>query len=703
MIRYYIIKKLGINIVSTANIRSLSTVILFAFLFASNVYTQSVPNYSETIYLHTDRDYYISGENLLFKAYLTFNTTEPVKSKILYVEIVGLNASISHKKAFHIRENAVEGVFTIPDSIASGSFILRAYTNWHLNFDNRYAFYKELIIINRFGQYGKLLDIDPKLQEVKYDKNTVHDEPISVTIKKDSLYLRLIQPPEKNRSMYSVEIMSEGEIIANKYVSQDSDSIYLGFSKRELPMGNLLIRLKEDSKLKACRWVYNDFLPYELSLETDKLRYKTRQLVKLTVQLSGSISEITTSDLSATVIVLPKEEILKEKVDIKKWMNSLSEIPEEERSGNNIHTVLASLGDCELFYDEVKDFKLKYPIEFAGKIISGKVINKRTGNIVSGAKVFFSFKDAVPYLDYDLTDSSGKFYINIPPSLTNLTGFVQIWDAPMDINECEINLFEQEYNAINLPTPPVFDAEFLKDVYAPNIKAFEVNELFSENWFNPKNSSVSSKKHPIYEGHSNTINPKDFVKLNNFAEIVKEILPGVKMETDEQGIGLRIMDEFHGSYYNDAPLVFINGMPIKNYNYLSALNSDDILSIDVVRKYFVVGNIIFHGVLAIELKKELNLDYLNEKAFYSVDSKVDSEMYSFRYPNYETDAALNSRKPDFRNTIYWEPQISLVGNKAEISFYTSDMQGDYRIQIEGLIDNIYPVTVSKKFSVINNL
>ncbi|MES2829841.1 MAG: hypothetical protein V4687_16910 [Bacteroidota bacterium] len=56
------------------------------------------------------------------------------------------------------------------------------------------------------------------------------------------------------------------------------------------------------------------------------------------------------------------------------------------------------------------------------------------------------------------------------------------------------------------------------------------------------------------------------------------------------------------------------------------------------------------------------------------------EFYSPKYLGNPVDIA----EPDYRSTIYWEPNIVTdVNGKARISFYTSDVKGNYSISIEG--------------------
>ena len=60
----------------------------------------------------------------------------------------------------------------------------------------------------------------------------------------------------------------------------------------------------------------------------------------------------------------------------------------------------------------------------------------------------------------------------------------------------------------------------------------------------------------------------------------------------------------------------------------------------------------------------------------------------FNSPQYLTDDQKNSRIPDCRNTLYWDPDIKTDKNGDAIAeFYTSDEPGDYLIMVEGITDD----------------
>jgi hypothetical protein len=136
------------------NLRILLFLSIFSFSLTNAISqqpkTQSSEGFKlffEKIYLHLDRSYYAPGEDIWFKAYLVnaqnnlpFNT-----SNNLYVELIDPTAAIVSKRVIRMDSIGV-GDFHLEDSIAGGTYRIRAYTNWMRNFGNHFIFEKEIYV-----------------------------------------------------------------------------------------------------------------------------------------------------------------------------------------------------------------------------------------------------------------------------------------------------------------------------------------------------------------------------------------------------------------------------------------------------------------------------------------------------------------------------------------------------------------------------
>ena len=109
----------------------------------ANLLSLRFPN--EKIYLHIDRPSYWAGDDIWFKAYL-LNPSIPECN--IYVELINSSGNVIDKKICWSQNGLAYGDFDTGDSISSGVYQIRAYTNWMRNFNDNWFFRKNIIIWN---------------------------------------------------------------------------------------------------------------------------------------------------------------------------------------------------------------------------------------------------------------------------------------------------------------------------------------------------------------------------------------------------------------------------------------------------------------------------------------------------------------------------------------------------------------------------
>ncbi|PLK43311.1 TonB-dependent receptor plug domain-containing protein [Emticicia sp. TH156] len=129
-----------------------------------NQYASLYPQ--EKVYLHLDKPYYTAGETVWLKAYTVDASTNQFsqKSVPLYVELIdNLFGKVLERKILKLEDGTAAGDFELADSLHSGYYRLRAYTNWMRNFDEDLMFVKDFKV-HKVGQ-----EVTP----VKYDSREI--------------------------------------------------------------------------------------------------------------------------------------------------------------------------------------------------------------------------------------------------------------------------------------------------------------------------------------------------------------------------------------------------------------------------------------------------------------------------------------------------------------------------------------------------
>jgi len=124
----------------------LGLLLLHTTIRAQGTYTL----FFEKTYLHTDRSFYLPGENVWFKAYLVNPQTSQLTStsKTLYVELLKPNDSLVTRRIVRLNNGAGNGDFELPGTLPAGTYKLRAYTRWMQNFADEFTYRTTIEIIN---------------------------------------------------------------------------------------------------------------------------------------------------------------------------------------------------------------------------------------------------------------------------------------------------------------------------------------------------------------------------------------------------------------------------------------------------------------------------------------------------------------------------------------------------------------------------
>jgi hypothetical protein len=104
----------------------------------------------EKVYLHLDRPYYSAGDDIWIKAYLVDAVTNELydTSNNLNVDLISPGAKIIKRLILRIENGVGTGDFHLGDSIVSGNYMIRAYTDWMRNFGDIFYYKKEIVVEN---------------------------------------------------------------------------------------------------------------------------------------------------------------------------------------------------------------------------------------------------------------------------------------------------------------------------------------------------------------------------------------------------------------------------------------------------------------------------------------------------------------------------------------------------------------------------
>jgi hypothetical protein len=120
-----------------------------------NLYGTNFPQ--EKIHIHFDKEVYLPGETIWFKAYVFEENLPSERSTNFYAALYDENGKLIQEHLSPIFSSTADGHFNIPDSLQSKQLICRAYTSWMMNFDSTLFFSKAIKLINKNAKEENLV------------------------------------------------------------------------------------------------------------------------------------------------------------------------------------------------------------------------------------------------------------------------------------------------------------------------------------------------------------------------------------------------------------------------------------------------------------------------------------------------------------------------------------------------------------------
>jgi hypothetical protein len=148
-------------------------------------------------------------------------------------------------------------------------------------------------------------------------------------------------------------------------------------------------------------------------------------------------------------------------------------------------------------------------------------------------------------------------------------------------------------------------------------------------------------------------------------------------------------------------MILLNGVPYSDTRYIASLGSKDIRKIEILTPNFFIGNITVAGILSIyTYKTEIPAYYLKNNALVYTNEVVSSENSGNIRPVENSYPEDRLHFPDFRDQLYWNPDIMLGGgSKVTLKFSASSLKGRYLVNIQGITGHGDPLSAKLVFEV----
>ncbi len=338
--------------------------------------------------------------------------------------------------------------------------------------------------------------------------------------------------------------------------------------------------------------------------------------------------------------------------------------------------------------------------DLRGDLYSGKIIAKDNSTEISHQeKIAISIPGDDFALQLSETDSKGNFYFILNEGEYGSEMFLQVVGEHR--NEYKIEVDQQSnFDFANME----FDGFEINEEMRNLIVERSVFNQIENNYYSAKPDTLKTRPAsvPFYGlNKTETYRLDDYTRFKTVKETFIEIITNAKIRNDKDGNAVFEVYPSVGAQLFDAPaLLLVDGVYIQYTQRLMDYNALNIEEIQVVRDKYFYGSKIFGGIINIQTRDNDFLDGFSED-FIAKETMLIPQLEKFYFkPNYSQTKSNSNRIPDFRLQLLWEPNFDYTQNTAgEITFYTSDVPGNYEISIEGFTAEGKPVSLRKSFIV----
>jgi hypothetical protein len=685
-------------------------------------YCKTIPR--EDVYLHTDRDEYIAGEDVWLNAYLFDRMGSKLSegSDVIYTELLNSENQPVVQKKIGIEKGAGPGLFVLPDTLSTGTYVFRAYTAWMKNFLPANCFMKKIKVYNSLNSKrvsgiagtGTINDKKTIVQDSDLLSqrgfilkiNSIRSDTLEVLISANESFRQL------NGNLLYIFIQTHGVINFNEPLRLKGSTTRINLPKSILIPGiSQLVAFSSRGKFLTEAYFYTPSgEKNQLSLTSREI-FKKRNKVQVEID-PADIPGTKTGEmhLSLSAASGPVNDQEADMADYVVFGTEFGTLPDAIR-GKKLNLVpleaindfLASAKSNWIDWNAILSGNypdLKYRIEKDNHSLSGLLLRSGTLEPDSSRYVFLSSPGKAAYFQYAKTDYAGRFTFTIPSTLSEKEIIVQ----PADAQRGYIIKIESSFPGIYFPVSKI--AYPLPKIVPPYVSQWSANYQISKIYnTSSTGNAIKVDKHLVeplrfYGKPDIKLILADYIKLPVMQEVFFELLPGVIMKSRKSTWEITVTDPVERVAYNTPPLLLVDGVVVQDASVIANLDPEQVEKIDVVMDKYIVGVYLMSGIVNVITKKaDLSTVVLPDYAVRLFFRKADP-VFSFSSPDYSSEVIKNNHVPDFRNTLYWNPSLKQDNDgKFRIEFYSSDMESDYTINIQGVNGDGKPVSLRKVISV----
>ena len=360
----------------------------------------------------------------------------------------------------------------------------------------------------------------------------------------------------------------------------------------------------------------------------------------------------------------------------------------------SIDNLMLTHGWSRFTWREVTESKpIQHIPEYRAHLIEATITDKQTQVPIPGAVGYVSAPGKKIELGGAISDKDGVLFIEA----NHLRGATKlILQSPYEKAKLELKSpYSSSFLKFNLP--PIDLSEKNARALVDKSISMQVNDAFGKN----ETSTLTSDSSAFYGTAPEIYLLDDYTRFPVMEEVMREYVKSVWVRKKGDQFTFKIVNRDKGDLLDGEALILLDGVPIFNVNDIMAFDPLKIKQLDVLPSRYFVGSLAFDGIVSYRTYKGDLGGFKFSPETVIIDYEGLQQQKEFYSPRYETVPEINSRIPDGRHLLYWNPEVKINGSEArQLEFYTSDQPGTYRVVVQGIAADGTPLYGETTFKVV---
>ena len=523
----------------------------------------------------------------------------------------------------------------------------------------------------------------------------------------DQLEVRVTRQPDTGSSQIYLIAHTRNMISKTETKFLQENKAIFQIEKNKLANGISHITVFDENLRPVCERLFFKQPAQQLitEIQTNDKEHETRASIKLSLSVNSPSANLSVSVFKTDSISLPYRNGIAEYLLLMSDLKGVVESPEYYFSKTDptvkeaCDNLMLTHGWRRFNWDDVlkPTPSSTFLAEYRNHVIKG-IVKNSLGAPVSGVMTYMASPSKAIRIYISRSNVKGEVFYETKDFYDRNKLFIQTNYTIDSTYRVELeDPFSHQFSMGPVPAlqlAPAMRKQFLSRSIDMQVMDIYQKQSISQSQQSRPDSST------FYDKANETYYLDAYTRFPVMEEVLREYVHGVMVRRQKEKFRWLVLDNVNKSLFQEDPLVLLDGVPVFDINKIMAFSPLKIKKMEVIDRRYFVGPDSFSGLVSCTT-------YLGDLGGFEFDPKNPSIDYEglerqteFYSPRYQNQLQRESRVPDNRSLLYWNPSVTVSkGGVQQIEFFSSDLAGMYQVVVEGITPEGVPGSSVYNFEV----